>query len=45
MIRHTGVEVVEYPLDLCEEPWELLGQADRLAREGWAIAQRRRSVA
>ncbi|MDQ1248853.1 MAG: 5-methylcytosine-specific restriction enzyme subunit McrC [Actinomycetota bacterium] len=44
-IRNTGVEVVEYPLDLRVEPGQLLAQVDRLAREAWGRSQRRESVA
>ncbi len=35
-IRHTGMEVVEYPLNLRAEPRELLGQIELLARRAWA---------
>ena len=35
-IRHTGIEVVEYPLDLRAEPRRLLEQIDLLARRAWA---------
>lgn len=35
-IRHTDIEVVEYPLNLRAEPKELLEQIDLLARRAWA---------
>ena len=35
-IRHTGIEVVEYPLNLRAEPRRLLEQIDLLARRAWA---------
>ena len=35
-IRHTDIEVVEYPLDLRAEPRHLLEQIDLLARRAWA---------
>lgn len=35
LIRNTGIEVVEYPLDLTCEPSALLKQVDRLARRAW----------
>ena len=38
-IRHTGVEVVECPLDLRVEPRDLLEQVDRLAQQAWGRAQ------
>lgn len=38
-IRNTGVEIVEYPLDLRREPVHLLEQVDRLARRAWARSQ------
>lgn len=44
-IRHTGIEVVEYPLDLRVEPRELLEQVDLLAREAWGQAQTGESAA
>jgi 5-methylcytosine-specific restriction enzyme subunit McrC len=34
-IRHTDVEVVEYPLDLRAEPRQLLEQVGLLARRAW----------
>ena len=40
-IRHTGIEVVEYPLNLRAEPRRLLEQIDLLARRAWARAHLR----
>lgn len=34
-IRHTDIEVMEYPLDLRSEPAVLLRQIDRLVRRAW----------
>jgi len=35
-IRHTNIEVIEYPLDLRSEPAVLLGQVDMLVRRAWS---------
>ncbi len=34
-VRNTGIEVVEYPLDLSSEPGDLLRQIDWLATRAW----------
>lgn len=34
-VRNTGIEVVEYPLDLSSEPGDLLSQIDLLAARAW----------
>ncbi len=39
-VRNTGIEVIEYPLDLGAEPRELLGQMELLARRAWRRAAR-----
>jgi 5-methylcytosine-specific restriction enzyme subunit McrC len=44
-IRHTGVEVVEHPLDLRAEPQALLEQVALLAREAWEWSLRGHSAA
>lgn len=38
-IRNTGIEVIEYPLDLSKAPGNLLAQVDRLARRAWRRAR------
>lgn len=40
-VRHTDVEIVEYPLDLRVSPHELLEQVDRLAQRAWTRATQR----
>jgi len=36
-VRHTNIEIVEYPLNLTAPPSELLNQIDELAREAWRL--------
>lgn len=40
LVRNTGVQIVEYPLDLGVTPGELLGQVRRLADAAWAAGCR-----
>lgn len=44
-IRNTGIQVVEYPLNLRAEPVELLAQVDGLAERAWTEAGLVQSVA
>ena len=43
-IRNTGVEVIEYPLDLRSNPADLLAQVDLLSRRAWRRAAQVRSI-
>jgi 5-methylcytosine-specific restriction enzyme subunit McrC len=38
-IRNTGVDIVEYPLDLAASPYDPLAQIDRLAASAMAESQ------
>lgn len=44
-IRNTGIEIIEYPLDLRREPGALLEQIDKLAQQAWTRASGRAGVA
>lgn len=44
-IRNTAIEIVEYPLDLRQEPAALLRQVDRLAQRAWQRSFARAGVA
>lgn len=44
-IRHTPVEVIDYPLDLRVAPADLLAQVDALARAAWVRAAGQLAVA
>lgn len=44
-IRNTGIEIIEYPLDLRREPGALLDQIDKLAQQAWTRASGHAGVA
>jgi 5-methylcytosine-specific restriction enzyme subunit McrC len=44
-IRHTDIEIIEYPLDLTAAPRDLLAQVDRLAQRAWNRSLARSSLA